>query len=1130
LVDVAVHLTETRLSTEVALLGPLAVAVEGRPIVVAGRRRRALLARLALEAPRAVSIDRLAEDLWEDDPAHRSVATLRTYVAKLRQLLPAGAEITSGPDGYALGLPAEAIDAHRFVGLVHAEPSDAAHAEQLLTAALALWRGGALEEFSHFDWARPEVAHLEETRLLAYERLFEAQLELGQHAAIVATLASLVQAHPLRERFHVLLATALYRSGRQAEALDAQRHGRSVLRNELGLEPGDELAELERRILEHDASLAAADVAAPAPSPARPGRLPVGLHTRRGDPDLVGRQAELDLLYERVDALDDTRDLRVVLISGEPGIGKTRLAASAGDRAYERGATVLYGACDEHLGVPYQPYVDALVEYARRAPLDGLASSLGDDPGAFALLAPTLAPHLPVGPALWASSDPQAEQHRLFEAVAGWWSALSATAPLVFVLDDMQWASRATITLTAFLSRHLRDSPVLIIATWRDTEGTADPALVSTIAAMQRDRVADSIELTGIDRDAVVALLEGEGAHSRSAAAVDSISRATGGNPFLITELVRAGPSTAEVPRSVHEVLLARIAALGEGANDFLSMAATAGLEFDFDDVAIAAGQSEDVALAALDTTMAAGIVTGAGAANRYAFRHGMLQRAVSDAQSEARRARAHRRLAESMERRVGELGPLATVAEVARHWRESARPYEQQACEWSQRAGDLAMQQRAYEEAAQQYELAAGITGDDAELRCRLLIEAAIAHARNGDAARGRAVLESAVPIARAIGDPVALARAALGTSAGGRGVSGWLADDVRVELLEEAYAGRLEEPALHIAVAGELALARYRPDERARRQALAREAVEEAEADGSDAAVVAALPASRVRWWRPSDTIDRLAFARRVEAIAIASGDIWLEADALDYIRADSHQLADRSGFDLVGQRVRDIANQVGGVLLPARAKVYDAHDAFLDGRLDEAEQYATEALAYWGDDPAPDAVLTFGYHIGLIRLEQGRHTEVRDIAVNASALWPDVVGLRPVIASQLAAVGDVDAARDELHRCLADDLVMVPRDSGWMPAMVFLADAAARLRDGDAIATIKAEFTPYAAQFVTMAGPDVSVGSVAHALACMAEALGDVDDARRWAAQACELERAFGDRPRLARSELLLARLGS
>src|SRR5262249_35200785 len=145
-------------------------------------------------------------------------------------------------------------------------------------------------------------------------------------------------------------------------------------------------------------------------------------------------------------------ELRVVLISGEPGIGKTRLAASAANRAYERGATVLYGACDEHLGVPYQPYVDALLEYARRAPLDGLASALGSDPGAFALLAPTLATHLPVGPTLWASSDPQAEQHRLFEAVAGWLEAMSAAEPVVLVLDDLQWASRATVALTAFLA------------------------------------------------------------------------------------------------------------------------------------------------------------------------------------------------------------------------------------------------------------------------------------------------------------------------------------------------------------------------------------------------------------------------------------------------------------------------------------------------------------------------------------------------------------------------------------------------------------------------------------------------------------------------------------------------------
>jgi hypothetical protein len=261
-------------------------------------------------------------------------------------------------------------------------------------------------------------------------------------------------------------------------------------------------------------------------------------------------------------------------------------------------------------------------------------------------------------------------------------------------------------------------------------------------------------------------------------------------------------------------------------------------------------------------------------------------------------------------------------------------------------------------------------------------------------------------------------------------------------------------------------------------------------------------------------------LAFARRVEAIAKRTGDIWLEVSALDYIRGDCHELGDRLGFTDAGERIREIARITRGVFLSWRAKVVDAHDALLDLHLEDAERLSREALAEWDDDPAPDAIQTFGYHLGLIRLVQRRHEEVIAITESALARWPGAIGLRAVFASQAAACGDVARATGELEWCVADGLTNVPHDSGWLASCAFLADAAARLRHAGALATLTEVLAPFDDRFATLAGPDVSLGSIASYLGQMAEAAGDSESAARWSARGNALDAEFGDRRSLER----------
>jgi DNA-binding SARP family transcriptional activator len=775
-------------AASLAVLGPLAVVIDGQDIVLAGFRRRALLARLALGGGCVVAADRLAEDLWEDEPDRRSVPTLRTYVAKLRHLLPAGAAVVaSRPGGYRLAIGADTLDAARFERALEAATGSPTDVERVLLPALAEWRGGAYEEFAHLGWARREALRLDELRLVAQERLFEAQLALGRQAEIVPALRALASAHPLRERLHIQLVTALYRSGRQADALVAQRRATATLVDTLGLDPSHDLADLEARILHQDASLAGPD-GRPAPVRAHglAGVLPRPLQRRGPDPAFVGRTAELAGLTAAL-AAGRADGARLVVIRGEPGIGKTRLAAEFADRARRAGATILYGRCDQDVGAPYQPFVAALRDLASRAPRDLLAAWLGDDAAALTAMVPDLADHLPARRP--AGADPASQRLRLFDAVAGWLEALAGADATVIVLEDIHWATSSTLMLTRHVVRALADRPVLLLATARSTLPDASAELAALVADLRRDGRTEVIDLAGLDDDALCALISAErGTTSTPSDEIARLRAATAGNPFLLTGLARyGGPEAGGMPPTLRDVLLAWIERLPVPVRDALRVAAVTGLEFPMTSVAAVLGWDEEDAITMLDEAVAAGLLQEVdGATGRYGFVHGLVQVAVADGQGPTRRAATHAAVARALE--AGDSRP----DEIAHHWRGAGPDHAGAAAEWSARAGRQALVQHAYDEATQHLATALALDGGrDAAWRSVALLDLARAQVRMGDAAAAREAVVEAAALARATGDAVTLARAALEAAAGGRGVSGWVADAAQVDLLTQAREG---------------------------------------------------------------------------------------------------------------------------------------------------------------------------------------------------------------------------------------------------------------------------------------------------------------------------------------------------
>jgi DNA-binding SARP family transcriptional activator len=238
------------------ILGPLEVRDGEAEFALRGGQQRKLLAILLLHNGEAVSSDRLIDELWNGNPPETAAKALQGYVSSLRKQLGAEAVDTVG-SGYRLTVAAEHIDARRFEELLaEARPLERGAAAAKLREALSLWRGPALADFAYEDFAQHEIERLDELRLAGIERRIDLELALGHHDDLVPELEALVRAYPLRERLRGHLMVALYRSGRQAEALDAYRDARAVLRDELGLEPSEELQALQRRILAHDSSLA----------------------------------------------------------------------------------------------------------------------------------------------------------------------------------------------------------------------------------------------------------------------------------------------------------------------------------------------------------------------------------------------------------------------------------------------------------------------------------------------------------------------------------------------------------------------------------------------------------------------------------------------------------------------------------------------------------------------------------------------------------------------------------------------------------------------------------------------------------------------------------------------------------
>jgi DNA-binding SARP family transcriptional activator len=727
---------------EFRLLGSLEVMIDGASVDVGGTQPRTVLAMLLVAGGRTVPAESIIEALWGHEPPDSAAGTLQSYVSRLRRVLvPGGTRgeaakvLAWDPPGYKLVVGAKALDAHRFEALADQGrglllAGDPEGARAVLADALGLWRGPALLEFAHLDFAWGFAAKLEERRLVATEDRIDADLRLGRHAAVVGELGELVAAHPLREQLRHHLALALYRSGRQAEALRILDDARRTLRDQLGIDPGRPLVELETAILNHEPALDLADdasatvpraaagadtVPSPRPAvspgngsaPAAPAAEPLAGTPAAGSPGaprLVGRDVELRQVLL---ALDEARTAtRVVLVEGEPGIGKTRLVEEAATAAAARGAAVLWGRAFEGGAAPaFWPWLP---------PLRSLVGRLGRD----AELAPQLA-----SLAVATSNDDAAgadavlvtdrTRFALFDAVTGLIAQSSEDQQLMLVLDDLQWADPASLQLLTFVARQLVDRPVLLVCTVRELEVGRNDAVVEASAALSRAPGARRIFLRGLSDRATAELVEVASGRPVDTHVAAAIQERAEGNPFFATELVRlvvaerggvggvgAVSPGGDVPSGVRDVVRCRIALLPEATVAMLQVAAVIGRDVDIDLLTAASGDPMDTVLDAIEPAVVHRLLAPVPERPAtFRFSHALVREVVADDVSVLRRARIHLAVADALESTAGDLDDAAEI--LAEHlWAAAPIGVGKRAAEALERAATVAVRRYAFEAA----------------------------------------------------------------------------------------------------------------------------------------------------------------------------------------------------------------------------------------------------------------------------------------------------------------------------------------------------------------------------------------------------------------------------------------------
>ena len=830
----------------------------------------------------------------------------------------------------------------------------------------------------------------------------------------------------------------------------------------------------------------------------------------------VGRREERSQLGDMAAAAEDGHR-QVALISGEPGIGKTRLATHTALDLHERGAAVLFGRCTEGLEAPHRPWAEALSHYVDHAPQGIIDRHVERHGGELTRLAPGLETRVEELPPP-KQTDSETERYLMRAAAIGLLQEAAREQAVVVLLDDLQWADSETLALLKHLVSSTTQCELLVLGTHRESELTGGHPLNQLLGDLRRETGVERIGLRGLGREDVEALMRAVLGHELKNGGnglADEIRRETDGNPFFVGEIVRhldeagAGSLTdVGLPQSIREVVRSRAERLGEKTSSLLSTAAVIGRDFDLNLLARAVGRDEDELFGQLEGAATVALLQEGRVAGRFSFAHSLVNHTLYEGLGPTRQASEHQRVAEAIEDLVG-AEPGERSVELAQHWLRSAVPDRaQKAAHYCVLAGEQALEALAPEEALGWFRRALDLLDElpeaDPSQRCDVLIGYGDAQRQVGDSSYSETLLEAS-DIAQELGDGGRMARAADANSRGFSSVVGQI-EERRVAALEAALELCTEDQqrALLLSLlAVELSYG-ARLD---RRLELSAEAVRLARASGNRHSLAWALARRQIAIAAPQTLSERIVETEEVIALADEIDDTLLRYWASVFQGLLALDVGD---FETAarGREVQEaIAAETGQPMFLWVNTFAPALLATMAGDFELAEDLTNRSAGLGTEAGQPDVFAVYAAQIHVIRYEQGRLEEILEVQEQAVEEAPLLEAYSGALALTYCELGETEKAREALRASAERGFDVTPTPSS-KAALGFLSEVAARTGETDAAGALYERLLPWRDQLsytgVTMFGP------VERYLGLTATCLGRHEDAAahfRRSAATCE-----------------------
>jgi class 3 adenylate cyclase len=809
------------------------------------------------------------------------------------------------------------------------------------------------------------------------------------------------------------------------------------------------------------------------------------------DSTFLGRERETHELRSAIDDVVGRRG-RTVLISGESGIGKTRLASEAAAYAALRGAQVLWGRSYAGAGAPaYWPWVQVIRDYARGHDAETVASDLGSGAFEIAQIVSEIRermPEIPESPAL----DAEQARFRLFDSVTRFLIGASDRQPLAIFLEDLHQADHPSLMLLAFIARELAHSRVFLLGTYRDDELHGDNYLNDVLPALSKERGYARIKLRGLSDQHVKAMLEAvlqQPLQRREELTLaDAVCRESEGNPYFTEEIIRhlidsevldwrdgrwvtnipAGEELG-IPRGVHEVVSHRLEKLPAETLELLSTAAVIGREFDLQVLTHVSGLEADAVMTRLQPALEGAIVRQAvGEPGRYGFAHGATRDALYDDLPALRRSQLHMAAGEALEEQY-EDRIESHLSAIAFHFAKAA-PYGDaaKAADYAWWAGERAAATYAYEDAVSLYATALRLFDTISEVvpqrRCDLLLALGDARWRAGEAESARTTFGEAATIARELALHDHYARAALGYGGGPGGFSITdRADEQLVAMLDEALEMLpARDSALRVTVLARLALELRCKGALTEAERVSAQATEMAERVGDTKILLLAMHSRQWSTLGPDRIDEAIASGEEMARLARIVGDRDMEFEGHQLRLIALAQLGD---FRAVDQEIAACDRLAGELHQPRylwQTAVFRTMRALMQGRYKESERLAQTALSIGQRAEREVAAVVFGAHSFLTRLADGTLEQLKDAAREAAArygqAWPaSYVWL-------LTEIGHLDEARARFGELAVDGFEALRRGSDWLTSVCVLSMASIAIGDQEAASALYELMVPY------------------------------------------------------------------